>query len=1009
MMTYTGSMHWLEDQCDFWTRSRVITALCLLLGMFAFRVISQFMQLIGEYSWLPEFDSWHSGVLPYPVLLASQIALMGLATTIIVGLVRGDHLAPRYRGAALCLIGRVYLYGMLIRLLLGITILSDHHWFGSTLPTLFHVVLASFVIVLGNYERSQTVNRAATFRWYLSHAMATAWYPAIIAGALLLHFIMTSGDGPLVLSTYLPVVLAALAIGLLEVYFPYRACWRANRREALQDSIFMILVQGVLPLGLTFLAATIILESTGFHARFWPHHWPVAGQAVLMLVLADFARYWMHRAFHSFRPLWQIHAVHHAPHKLYWLNVARFHPLEKAMQFLLDALPFIVVGVDSAVLSLYFVFYACNGFFQHSNIHVKLGWLNYLISGPELHRWHHSVNKRESDRNFGNNLIIWDLIFGTRYLPGKGSVGPVGLVNRDYPSSFLAQLRTPFIQGMDSHGLPLLKLGEIGVNFLLQAQLAATQLKKGLGYLLAVRQPQASQQNVLQRILRENAGTTFGTHHGFSSIQSYDDYVSKVPIQDWDALAPYSRAGGNGCSGLTAEQPCFFQVTSGTTGSAKHLPQIRRGIKADQYLQGLNIRSYRNERADAFTGKIFAIVSPAIEGISCEGIPYGSASGVIYQNMPAMARSKYVLPYSVFEIDNYPTRNLMIALMALAEPGVTIAVTANPSTFVLLRDIIDQHLDTLLQALETGKIERVDLSADQHRDIEAKIANRGARANELREIRNASGKLDYADFWPDLKLVNTWTGGSCGIALSSLLPGLPADAQVVELGYLASEVRATISLGQTPGVPTLRDTFFEFIERECWEVGDKQTLLLHELEPNRQYYVLITTVNGLYRYFMNDIVEVAGKFYNTPTLKFLQKGRGVTNITGEKLYECQTLEAIRQLEKEFGLAVSFHQWMADEADSLYRVYLEVTGNADPCPAGFSESLDSKLKNLNVEYDTKRRSGRLSAPVVKLLKEGTSREFRSHYVRQGQREAQFKALTLIYQRDSTFPLDTMVLQ
>ncbi len=47
MMTYTGSMHWLDEGSDFWNRSRTVTALCLLLGMFALRVISQFLQLIG--------------------------------------------------------------------------------------------------------------------------------------------------------------------------------------------------------------------------------------------------------------------------------------------------------------------------------------------------------------------------------------------------------------------------------------------------------------------------------------------------------------------------------------------------------------------------------------------------------------------------------------------------------------------------------------------------------------------------------------------------------------------------------------------------------------------------------------------------------------------------------------------------------------------------------------------------------------------------------------------------
>ena len=170
-----------------------------------------------------------------------------------------------------------------------------------------------------------------------------------------------------------------------------------------------------------------------------------------MLLIADFFRYWLHRLSHSWKPLWQLHAVHHSPHKLYWLNVSRFHPIEKTIQYLFDVLPFILVGVSDDVLAWYFVFYAVNGFFQHCNINVRMGVLNFLISGPQLHRWHHSVEIHESNRNYGNNLIVWDLLFGTWFLPGSRDVGPLGLINREYPLSFLSQLKTPFIKGLDKN------------------------------------------------------------------------------------------------------------------------------------------------------------------------------------------------------------------------------------------------------------------------------------------------------------------------------------------------------------------------------------------------------------------------------------------------------------------------------------------------------------------------------------------------------------------------------
>ena len=105
------------------------------------------------------------------------------------------------------------------------------------------------------------------------------------------------------------------------------------------------------------------------------------------------------------------------------------------------------VGED--VLGIYVVCYAINGFFQHCNVDLRLGMLNYLISGPELHRWHHSMVKQESNHNYGNNLIIWDLVFGTWYLPAEREVQELGLVNRAYPSAFLEQMTVPFIPGAD--------------------------------------------------------------------------------------------------------------------------------------------------------------------------------------------------------------------------------------------------------------------------------------------------------------------------------------------------------------------------------------------------------------------------------------------------------------------------------------------------------------------------------------------------------------------------------
>ena len=286
-----------------------------------------------------------------------------------------------------------------------------------------------------------------------SRLFARISYPGVLAIALALFATMVGAGVHVTVASYVAGLAGAALVTLHEFKFPYRRQWHPAMTDARADLTFMLVVQVALPYLLSITLVIFLAEQlsgTGIALRvMWPHELPLAAQAALMLLAADFPRYWLHRAFHRFAFMWRYHAVHHSPHRLYWLNVGRFHPIEKAVQFAVDTLPFALLGVSTEVLAAYFVFYAVNGFFQHSNCNVRLGPLNYLVSGPELHRWHHSEFSEESDTNFGNNLIIWDLVFGTRFLPADREVGRLGLVNRDYPLGFLAQMTTPFVPGLD--------------------------------------------------------------------------------------------------------------------------------------------------------------------------------------------------------------------------------------------------------------------------------------------------------------------------------------------------------------------------------------------------------------------------------------------------------------------------------------------------------------------------------------------------------------------------------
>jgi hypothetical protein len=291
--------------------------------------------------------------------------------------------------------------------------------------------------------------------------------------------------------------------------------------------------------------------------------------------------------------------------------------------------------------------------------------------------------------------------------------------------------------------------------------------------------------------------------------------------------------------------------------------------------------------------------------------------------------------------------------------------------------------------------------------MEAAFANGLAadfvRARQLADILDADGQLTYADIWPNLRGIVTWTGGSCSVPLRSLSASLPGGCRIIELGYLASELRGTINIENVANIciPTLLDNFFEFADRQSWEAGKPEYQTLNELEDGRDYYVFVTTPDGLYRYDMNDIVRVTGRVNQTPGLEFIQKGKGVTSITGEKLYETQVLDAVMAEMSDRGLRAAFFIMLADQQNAAYTLFLEAPTENSQSLSLLSDKLDSRLQASNMEYESKRVSGRLAPLTVRLLRRGTGDAYRTSRVAQGQRDAQFKYLHLQYAGDCGF--------
>ncbi len=520
--------------------------------------------------------------------------------------------------------------------------------------------------------------------------------------------------------------------------------------------------------------------------------------------------------------------------------------------------------------------------------------------------------------------------------------------------------------------------------------------------------PAGTQAKVLAEILARNTDTTFGRSQGFGSIRGHGEFAKAVPVNDYEGLRPHiERQQTTGEAVLTAEAPIMYAITSGTTGEPKNIPVTPTGLNRQAKAQRL-LATMVHAATGSLSGRILGIGGPAVEGHGPSGMPFGSASGMILEGMPGIIRRRYIVPPVTLTIADYDARYYSIAALALAERNLTAMATANPSTLLRLRQVIVDRWPDLLDDLASGTLRGAGpLDPDCRGALTAALAATGGRAAQLRALGDPSD-LTFGDLWPGLAAVTTWTRGSCGLAVTRLRDVLPETAAVVELGYLASEVRGTVAVDTTSGncVPTLGDNFFEFVERDAWECGNHQFLTLADLEQGRQYYVFVTTFDGLYRYDMNDIVEVTGMFGGTPCLGFVQKGRGVTNITGEKLHESQVLESVVAAGEGRVPGGGFFLMLADTPMASYRLYLEgPLGRAEL--ARLARSVDDTLARLNIEYRSKRASGRLHPVVAQELRAGTGEAYRSYCVGNGQRDAQFKVMPLQRAEDCTFDLAAAV--
>ena len=262
-------------------------------------------------------------------------------------------------------------------------------------------------------------------------------------------WLMHTGMSP-ALAIIGPQFSAFAIVAVFEHIYPYHTSWNQTRADVSVDArhaiSIAILIAVITPPVVAIGVAVGGWLSDQFGMGLWPTEWPLLFQIVLVLIIGEFPGYWVHRLEHQWEGLWRFHAVHHSAPRLYWLNAGRFHPIDSFLTFAPSYLLLVMLGSGEVMLSYFGLITAIHGIFQHANVQLRLGPLNWFFIMAELHRWHHSRTVFEANHNYGQTISVWDWIFGTRYLPSdREPPEDIGIADLPgFPMTWWAQITSPF-------------------------------------------------------------------------------------------------------------------------------------------------------------------------------------------------------------------------------------------------------------------------------------------------------------------------------------------------------------------------------------------------------------------------------------------------------------------------------------------------------------------------------------------------------------------------------------
>lgn len=511
------------------------------------------------------------------------------------------------------------------------------------------------------------------------------------------------------------------------------------------------------------------------------------------------------------------------------------------------------------------------------------------------------------------------------------------------------------------------------------------------------------QREQLESILRRNAHTRYGARYSFSGIRSVQTFQQQVPLSRYEDYEPYiQRLLAGQKAQLTQEEPVYYAITSGSTGTPKYVPVTREDMEVHYRsiyggVFGMVQRHFPQVPSSQLFGKIWETGEFADTRLP-GGQLCGIRSASLYQWLDrdgGFDAGDYCVPKEVLFPDTLEDLTYLKARFALAEPGITAIHSVFLHRVVRQLDYIREHWDLLLRDMAQGTVDPGVPLTDRWRQRLARwLPADPRRAAQLRALGIEKDGANMArKIWPGLRYI-LGIGGEHFPQYTQAVRRYAGDVPIHHFIYGASEGFLSIAAGvDVPDAYILLPEagFFEFLPVEDGQT-EETPRTMGEVERGKRYELVFTNHSGLYRYRMQDVLEVVDFYGQAPVVRFCYRIHQVLNVADEKLNTEQLQAAFDAFTRQTGLEGATFCVQEDFSThpGRYLFYLE----AAPYPDA-ARVLDGCLCRASLGYRGCREMGDIAPAAVRFVPPGSFAQYEAALAGQGRRMAQYKPVRVLH--------------